>query len=81
MKKNKFDFNDFMSQMEQIKKMGDIKTLMNMIPGMAKAMKDVDISNADFKKVECIVQSMTPKERANPDLVLTNTKRDRKSVV
>ena len=75
MKKNKFDFNDFMSQMEQIKKMGDIKTLMNMIPGMAKAMKDVDISNADFKKVECIVQSMTPKERANPDLVLTNTKR------
>lgn len=75
MKKNKFDFNDFMSQMDQIKKMGDIKTLMNMIPGAAKALKDVDISNADFKKVECIVQSMTPKERANPDLVLTNTKR------
>ena len=75
MKKNKFDFNDFMSQMEQIKKMGDIKTLMNMIPGAAKALKDVDISNADFKKVECIIQSMTPEERANPDVVLTNTKR------
>ena len=75
MKKNKFDFNDFMSQMEQIKKMGDIKTLMNMIPGAAKALKDVDISNADFKKVECIIQSMTPQERANPDIVLTNTKR------
>ena len=75
MKKNKFDFNDFMSQLEQIKKMGDIKTLMNMIPGAAKALKDVDISNADFKKVECIIQSMTPQERANPDIVLTNTKR------
>lgn len=75
MKKNKFDFNDFMSQLEQIKKMGDIKTLMNMIPGAAKALKDVDISNADFKKVECIIQSMTPEERANPDVVLTNTKR------
>ena len=75
MKKNKFDFNDFMSQMEQIKKMGDIKTLMNMIPGAAKALKDVDISNADFKKVECIIHSMTPEERANPDIVLTNTKR------
>jgi signal recognition particle subunit SRP54 len=75
MKKNKFDFNDFMSQMEQIKKMGDIKTLMNMIPGAAKALKDVDISNADFKKVECIIQSMTPQERENPDIVLTNTKR------
>jgi signal recognition particle subunit SRP54 len=75
MKKNKFDFNDFMSQMEQIKKMGDIKTLMNMIPGAAKALKDVDISNADFKKVECIIQSMTPQERENPDLVLSNTKR------
>lgn len=75
MKKNKFDFNDFMSQLEQIKKMGDIKTLMNMIPGAAKALKDVDISNDDFKKVECIIQSMTPQERANPDVVLTNTKR------
>ena len=75
MKRNKFDFNDFMSQLEQIKKMGDIKTLMNMIPGASKALKDVDISNADFKKVECIIQSMTPQERANPDIVLTNTKR------
>ena len=75
MKKNKFDFNDFMSQLEQIKKMGDIKTLMNMIPGVAKALKDVDISNDDFRKVECIIQSMTPQERANPDMVLTHTKR------
>ena len=74
-KKNKFDFNDFMSQMEQIKKMGDLKTLMNMIPGMAKAMKDVEIDNNMLKKVECIVLSMTPNERANPELVLSTKKR------
>ncbi len=74
-KKNKFDFNDFMAQMEQIKKMGDLKSLMNMIPGMSKAMKDIDIDDNAFKKVECIIHSMTPTERANPELVLTTKKR------
>ena len=64
-----------MSQMEQIKKMGDLKTLMNMIPGMSKALKDVDIDNNALKKVECIVLSMTPNERANPELVLSTKKR------
>jgi signal recognition particle subunit SRP54 len=74
-KKNKFDFNDFIAQMEQIKKMGDLKSLMNMIPGMSKALKDVDIDDNAFKKVECIIHSMTPTERANPELVLTTKKR------
>jgi signal recognition particle subunit SRP54 len=74
-KKNKFDFNDFMAQMDQIKKMGDLKSLIAMIPGLSKAMKDVDIDNNAFKRVECIVQSMTPKERANPELVLGTKKR------
>ena len=74
-KKNKFDFNDFISQMEQIKKMGDIKSLMNMIPGMSKVMKDVDIDNSAFTKIECIIQSMTPKERANPELMNLSRKK------
>jgi signal recognition particle subunit SRP54 len=74
-KKNKFDFNDFISQMEQIKKMGDIKSLMNMIPGMSKVAKDIDISNDDFKKIECIIQSMTPKERKEPDLINLSRKK------
>ena len=74
-KKNKFDFNDFIAQMEQIKKMGDLKSLMNMIPGMSKAMKDVDIDDSAFSKVECIIHSMTPNERANPELVLSTKKR------
>ncbi|MEO0041129.1 MAG: hypothetical protein RL329_577 [Bacteroidota bacterium] len=74
-KKNKFDFNDFIGQMEQIKKMGDIKSLMNMIPGMSKMMKDVDIDNSAFTKVECIIQSMTPQERQNPDLMNLSRKK------
>ncbi len=74
-KKNKFDFNDFISQMEQIKKMGDIKSLINMIPGMSKMAKDIDISNDDFKKIECIIQSMTPKERKDPDLINLSRKK------
>ncbi|MEN9610929.1 MAG: hypothetical protein RLZZ628_1743 [Bacteroidota bacterium] len=74
-KKNKFDFNDFIGQMQQIKKMGDIKSLMNMIPGMSKMMKDVDIDNSAFTKVECIIQSMTPKERENPDLMNLSRKK------
>jgi signal recognition particle subunit SRP54 len=74
-KKNKFDFNDFIGQMQQIKKMGDIKSLMNMIPGMSKMMKGVDIDNSAFTKVECIIQSMTPQERENPDLMNLSRKK------
>ncbi len=70
LKKNTFDFNDFMSQMEQIKKMGDLKSLMSMIPGVGKALKDVDIDDKALVRVEAIIQSMTPHERKNPDLVL-----------
>ncbi len=68
-RKNKFDFNDFLQQLAQIKKMGNIKDLMGMIPGVGKAIKDVDINDDSFKKVEAIILSMTPKERANPDLI------------
>ena len=68
-KKNKFDFNDFLVQLNQIKKMGDIKSLMNMIPGMSKVTKDLDIDNSAFSKVESIIQSMTPEERGNPDIL------------
>lgn len=68
-KQNKFDFNDFLAQMEQIKKMGDIKSLLGMIPGVGSALKNVDIDDKAFKKVEAMIQSMTPKERANPDLL------------
>ena len=75
MKANKFDYNDFLKQMESIRKMGDLKSLMNMIPGAAKALKDVDISDKDFKKVECVIQSMTPKERANPDMMNLSRKK------
>ena len=68
-RKNQFDFQDFLDQLQQIKKMGNIKDLMGMIPGVGKAMKDVDISNDSFKGFESIIFSMTPKERANPDLI------------
>lgn len=74
-RKNKFDFNDFLSQLEQIKKMGDIKSLMNMIPGMAKMTKNLDIDEKAFVKVESIIFSMTPKERANPELINLNRKK------
>ncbi len=67
--KNKFDFNDFLSQIQQIKKMGNVKDLMGMIPGMGKAMKNVDIDDDAFKTVEAIIYSMTPKERENPNLL------------
>jgi signal recognition particle subunit SRP54 len=77
-KKNKFDFDDFISQMEQIKKMGDIKSLLNMIPGLGKAMKDIDIDNNAFTKIECIIQSMTKEERKNPELVLKTTSRKKR---
>jgi signal recognition particle subunit SRP54 len=68
-RKNQFDFNDFKQQMEQIKKMGNLKDLMGMIPGVGKAIKDVDISDDQFKGVEAIINSMTPQERAHPDLI------------
>ena len=65
--KNKFDFDDFMGQLKQIKKMGNMKDLLSMMPGMGKALRDVEIGDDAFKKVEAIMQSMTPYERANPD--------------
>lgn len=67
--KNQFDFNDFLSQIAQIKKMGNIKDLAAMIPGMGKAIKDVDIDDNAFKGIEAIIHSMTPKERSNPSIL------------
>ena len=68
-RKNKFDFDDFMGQIQQIKKMGNIKELASMIPGVGKQIKDLDIDDNAFKQIEAIIQSMTPKERANPDII------------
>lgn len=68
-RKNQFDFEDFKQQLEQIKKMGNLKDLMGMIPGMGKAMKDIDISDDAFKGVEAMINSMTPFERSNPDRI------------
>ncbi len=68
-KKNKFDFNDFLGQMAQIKKMGDLKSLMSMIPGVGKAMKDIEIDDNAFLKIESIIQSMTNDERERPELL------------
>ncbi len=67
--KNQFDFDDFYKQLQQIKKMGNLKDLMGMIPGVGKAVKDMDISDESFKSVEAVIQSMTPQERANPELM------------
>src|SRR6187402_2227154 len=66
-RKNQFDFEDFKQQLEQIKKMGNLKDLLGMIPGVGKAVKDIDISDDSFKGIEAIINSMTPFERANPD--------------
>lgn len=74
-KKNKFDFNDFLKQVDQIRKMGDLKSLMGMIPGMGKALKDIDIDNNAFNKVESIIFSMTPDERGNPELLNMSRKK------
>lgn len=71
LRQNQFDFNDFLSQIQQIKKMGNIKDLMSMIPGMAKALKNIDIPDDAFKSTEAIIYSMTPEERANPQLLIT----------
>lgn len=74
-RKNQFDFQDFLDQLQQIKKMGNLKDLMGMIPGVGKAIKDVDISDDAFKGVEAIIHSMTPYERSNPDVIDMNRKK------
>lgn len=76
LRKNQFDFNDFLTQLEQIKKMGNLKDLMNMIPGVGKAMKGVDVDDNSFKPVEAIIRSMTKEERENPDLI-NGSRKDR----
>ena len=68
-RKNQFDFNDFLSQLQQIKKMGNIKDLIGMIPGMGKAIKDLDIDDDSFKPIEAIIRSMTLEERSNPAII------------
>ena len=74
--KNQFDFNDFISQIQQIKKMGNLKELASMIPGVGKALKDVDIDDNAFKSIEAIIYSMTPEERTNP-AILNGSRRQR----
>src|SRR4029079_18115852 len=75
-RRNQFDFQDFLDQLQQIKRMGNLKDLMGMIPGVGKAIKDVDISDDAFKGVEAIIHSMTPQERSNPD-VINQSRRNR----
>lgn len=75
MRANKFDFNDFLGQLQQIKKMGNVKDLLGMIPGMGSAMKDLDIDNDSFKPIEAIIYSMTPKERETPDVIDASRKK------
>lgn len=74
-RKNQFDFSDFLNQLQQIKKMGNLKDLMGMIPGMGKMVKDIDISDDAFKHIEAIIQSMTPTEREQPELINGNRKK------
>ena len=74
--KNKFDFNDFLNQIEQIKKMGNLKELASMIPGVGKAIKDIDIDDNAFNGIEAIIRSMTPQERTHPE-VLNVSRRQR----
>jgi signal recognition particle subunit SRP54 len=73
-RKNQFDFQDFMDQLQQIKKMGNLKDLMGMIPGVGKAVKDIDIKDDAFKGIEAMISSMTPYERANPDALTQSRK-------
>ncbi len=73
--KNQFGFDDFLSQIQQIKKMGNIKDLMGMIPGMGKMVKDVDVDDDAFKHIEAIIHSMTPEERANPQIINASRKK------
>ncbi len=74
-RKNKFDFADFKAQLEQIKKMGNMKDLLAMIPGLGSKIKDLDISNESFKGIEAMINSMTPAERSNPDLIDSSRRR------
>ncbi|MEL7375648.1 MAG: signal recognition particle protein [Bacteroidota bacterium] len=74
-KKNKFDFNDFLGQLAQLRRMGDIKSLLGMIPGMNKMTRNLDIDNSAFTRVESMIQSMTPEERANPELLSPSRKK------
>ena len=74
-KKNKFDFDDFLSQIKQIKKMGNIKDLLGMMPGVGKAIKDIDIDDDAFKSLEAMIASMTPEERGNPEIIDSSRRR------
>jgi len=74
-RKNKFDYDDFLSQIQQIQKMGNFKDVVSMIPGVGKMMKDVEIDDNAFKPVVAMIQSMTPKERANPDIIVGNRRK------
>jgi signal recognition particle subunit SRP54 len=74
--KNQFDFNDFMGQIQQIKKMGTLKDLASMIPGVSKMMKNIDVDENAFKSIEAIIRSMTPGERINPAM-LNGSRRQR----
>ncbi len=76
LRRNQFDFNDFLTQLEQVKKMGNMKDLLGMIPGMGKAMKDVNIDDNSFKPVEAIIRAMTLQERENPDII-NGSRKDR----
>jgi len=69
MRQNKFDFNDFLSQLQQVKKMGNVKDLLGMIPGVGASLKDMDLSNDSFKPIESMIYSMTPKERERPEII------------
>ena len=74
-RQNKFDFEDFKNQLQQIKKMGNIKDLLAMIPGVGKAIKDIDISDDAFKGIEAMINSMTPYERNNPETIDTSRRK------
>ena len=74
-KKNQFDFNDFLGQLQQVKKMGNVKDLMGMIPGMGKAMKGVELEDDAFKHIEAMIQSMNPQERENPSIIDSSRKK------
>jgi len=74
--KNKFDFEDFLNQLQQIKKMGNIKDLMAMLPGVGNKLKDLDVDDSAFKGIEALIQSMTPEERRNPE-ILNNSRKQR----
>src|SRR5690606_1389530 len=73
--KNSFDFDDFLKQIQQIKRMGNMKDLLGMIPGAGKALRDIDIDDNAFKGVEAIIYSMTPKERRNPQIINASRKK------